>query len=472
MEKKDASTPQTVSKEMRQARSRLPNSLITALLTDLYQITMCYAYWKAGLHEQRAVFDVFFRKSPFGGEFAIFAGLHDVTAFVREWNITEGDVEYLKQCNCIPGADSEFWEYLLSLNSSELQVWAVHEGSAVFPREPVMRVEGPLALCQLLETSILNLTNYASLVCTNAARFRLAAGQDKKLLEFGLRRAQGPDGGVSASRYSYIGGFDDYLELFVQYGRVALFMPVFPIGAILALLNNFIEQRGDSYKMLYEQNPMFPAVDGRDTTADVWFVAFSVLSYLAIASNVALLGMDRDSTLDGYQSPLHPFFPERFHDLVGTLAILFVLEHALILMKTIIAYYWATTDRPTSQLATEENAPHQPLFTHISETNASTPAALSASVVKFASDRSNEEQARLKAPGEAAVVAEVLRVLSTRGVSQHYTSPASLKGDILACIRPLTSRIRQAERERDEAFAFASEHISPEVLCKLSRKND
>ncbi len=273
-------------------------------------------------------------------------------------------------------------------------------------------------------------------------------------------------------RDQYPGTFDDYLELFVQYGRVALFMPVFPIGAILALLNNFIEQRGDSYKMLYEQNPMFPAVDGRDTTADVWFVAFSVLSYLAIASNVALLGMDRDSTLDGYQSPLHPFFPERFHDLVGTLAILFVLEHALILMKTIIAYYWATTDRPTSQLATEENAPHQPLFTHISETNASTPAALSASVVKFASDRSNEEQARLKAPGEAAVVAEVLRVLSTRGVSQHYTSPASLKGDILACIRPLTSRIRQAERERDEAFAFASEHISPEVLCKLSRKND
>ena len=105
---------------------------------------------------------------------------------------------------CEPG----FFDYLAKLSCSTVKVYAAKEGSAVFPRVPLLTIEGPLLVVQLLETTVLTLVNYASLIATNAARHRLVAGKDKKLLEFGLRRAQGPDGGISAARYSYLGGFD------------------------------------------------------------------------------------------------------------------------------------------------------------------------------------------------------------------------------------------------------------------------
>lgn len=106
----------------------------------------------------------------------------------------------------IPHAPEEFWNYLSDLDTSEVKAWAVEEGRAIFPKVPVMRVEGPLIICQLLETTLLNLLNYPCLVATNAARHVLAAGKGKEILEFGTRRAQGPDGAMSASRYSYLGG--------------------------------------------------------------------------------------------------------------------------------------------------------------------------------------------------------------------------------------------------------------------------
>ncbi|XP_008336722.1 nicotinate phosphoribosyltransferase isoform X2 [Cynoglossus semilaevis] len=186
----------------RSVRQRVP-----PLLTDLYQFTMAYAYWRTGRHREPAVFELFFRNSPFDGGFALFVGLHDCQLFLRSFRFSLQDVDFLRTI-LPPSTDPGFFEYLRDLDCSGVTVRSVPEGSVVFGRVPLMEVAGPLAVVQLLETSLLCLVNYASLVCTNAARFRLAAGPRMKLLEMGLRRAQGPDGGLTASRYSYIGGFD------------------------------------------------------------------------------------------------------------------------------------------------------------------------------------------------------------------------------------------------------------------------
>lgn len=176
------------------------------MLTDLYQITMAYAYWRNGQHEHDSVFDLFFRKHPFSGEFTIFAGLEEVLRFVACYRFKPEDINELKRR--FPDWDAEFWEWLATVDTSRVRIYAIEEGTIVIPRIPLIRVEGPLAACQLLETTILVLVNYASLVATNAARHRLAVGPNRSLLEFGLRRAQGPDGAISGSRYAYIGGFD------------------------------------------------------------------------------------------------------------------------------------------------------------------------------------------------------------------------------------------------------------------------
>ncbi|KAJ8437032.1 hypothetical protein Cgig2_010377 [Carnegiea gigantea] len=186
---------------------RPTNPMVTPLLTDLYQYTMAYAYWKAGKHHERAVFDLFFRRSPFGGEYTVFAGLEECIRFIANFKFTEEEINFIR--DALPGTCEEgFLDYLRQVDCSEVEVYAIAEGSVVFPRVPLIRVEGPVAVAQLLETTLVNLVNYASLVATNAARHRIVAGKSKMLLEFGLRRAQGPDGGISASRYCYLGGFD------------------------------------------------------------------------------------------------------------------------------------------------------------------------------------------------------------------------------------------------------------------------
>ncbi|XP_061832065.1 nicotinate phosphoribosyltransferase isoform X3 [Nerophis lumbriciformis] len=180
---------------------------VPSLLTDLYQFTMAYAYWRAGRHQDCAAFELFFRQNPFGGGFALFAGLSDCLNYIKTFHFTDEDVDFLRSV-LPPATDAAFFQYLRGLDCSGVTLRAVPEGTVVFAREPLMEVAGPLVVVQLLETSLLCLVNYASLVCSNAARFRLASGHKRKLLEMGLRRAQGPDGGLTASRYSYIGGFD------------------------------------------------------------------------------------------------------------------------------------------------------------------------------------------------------------------------------------------------------------------------
>jgi len=182
------------------------NQMVNPMLTDFYQITMAYAYWKARVHEEQAVFDLFFRKNPFGGEFAIYAGLEEKLRLFENFQFAADHITYLKEQ--MPQCEKGFFDWLKSVDCSRLKIYALREGTIAYPRVPLMRVQGPIAVAQLLETSTLTLTNYPSLMTTNAAKYRLAVGFDKGLIEFGLRRAQGPDGGVSASRYSYMGGFD------------------------------------------------------------------------------------------------------------------------------------------------------------------------------------------------------------------------------------------------------------------------
>lgn len=177
------------------------------LLTDLYQLTMAYGYWKSGLAEREAVFHVFFRKNPFGGGYAIAAGLDEAIDYLADYRFDENDLAYLAG---LRGSDGEplfspaFLEYL-SGTSFTCDVDAVPEGTAVFPHEPLVRVRGPLMLAQLVETPLLNIINFQTLIATKAARVAHAAAGEP-VLEFGLRRAQGVDGAVSASRAAYLGG--------------------------------------------------------------------------------------------------------------------------------------------------------------------------------------------------------------------------------------------------------------------------
>lgn len=187
----------------------------SALLTDLYQLTMAYGYWKTGKAEEQAVFNLYFRKHPFQGGFTVSCGLESVIRYLDNFRFRLADLEYLatlRGADQLPLFDSGFLDYLRNLEFS-CDLDAVPEGTLVFPDEPLIRVTGPIIQCQLLETALLNIVNFQSLVATKAARMRLVAPDDK-FLEFGLRRAQGPDGGVTASRAAYIGGFDATSNLF------------------------------------------------------------------------------------------------------------------------------------------------------------------------------------------------------------------------------------------------------------------
>lgn len=138
----------------------------------------------------------------------IFAGLEEALRFIASFKFTSEHISILKTLPSCRSWDEAFFDFLQNLDCRDVTVFAQPEGSMVFPKVPLLRVEGPLGVCQLLETTLLNLINFPSLVATNAARHRIAVGPKKKLLEFGLRRAQGADGAMSATRYSMVGGFD------------------------------------------------------------------------------------------------------------------------------------------------------------------------------------------------------------------------------------------------------------------------
>ncbi len=178
-----------------------------ALLTDLYQLTMAYGYWRSGNASKQAAFHLFFRKAPFGGGYAIACGLPYVAEYLERFRFTTGDLDYLATLTGNDGAplfDDGFLAYLRDLRFS-CDVDAVPEGTVVFAHEPLLRITGSIIEAQLLETPLLNLLNFQTLIATKAARVVHATGGEP-VLEFGLRRAQGVDGGLAASRAAFVGG--------------------------------------------------------------------------------------------------------------------------------------------------------------------------------------------------------------------------------------------------------------------------
>jgi nicotinate phosphoribosyltransferase len=177
------------------------------LLTDLYQLTMAYGYWKSGLHETRAAFHLGFRTLPFHGGFALVCGQGSAREWLEEFRFDKSDCAYLATLTGADGGplfDEGFLKYLGSLRL-ELDIDAVDEGEVVFGHQPLLRVEGPILHCQLVETALLSIINFQTLIATKAARVCLAA-RGEPVLEFGARRAQGLDGALSASRAAFVGG--------------------------------------------------------------------------------------------------------------------------------------------------------------------------------------------------------------------------------------------------------------------------
>lgn len=170
------------------------------LLTDLYELTMMQGYFKNPT-DQTVVFDMFYRDNPCGGGFAICAGLEQVIEYIENLRFTDADIEYLRGLSIF---EEDFLEYLRSFHFTG-DIYAIPEGTVIFPREPMVKVVAPIMEAQLVETAILNIMNHQSLIATKAARVCYAAKGDG-IMEFGLRRAQGPDAGIFGARAAVIGG--------------------------------------------------------------------------------------------------------------------------------------------------------------------------------------------------------------------------------------------------------------------------
>src|SRR5438045_6221838 len=184
-----------------------PARNFSALTTDLYEVTMAFGYLNVGVRCYEAAFHVTFRENPFAGEFTVACGLATAIDFLRAFGFDETEIDYLASQlgnDGKPLFSVGFLDYLRSLRLA-CEIDAVPEGTLVFPNEPLIRVCGPIIQCQLLETALLNILNFESLIATKAARVCLAA-QNDPVIEFGLRRAQGVDGGLTAARAACVGG--------------------------------------------------------------------------------------------------------------------------------------------------------------------------------------------------------------------------------------------------------------------------
>ncbi|WLV25179.1 nicotinate phosphoribosyltransferase [Aciduricibacillus chroicocephali] len=172
-----------------------------ALHTDLYQINMAESYWADNIHDKKSVFELYFRKLPFGNGYAVFAGLERVINFLTNFQFSESDLEYLSDL----GYQKDYVDYLKTIRFTGT-VRAMKEGEVVFGNEPLLRIEAPLAEAQLIETALLNIVNYQTLIATKASRIIQVTG-DAPVMEFGTRRAHEFDAALWGTRAAYIGGF-------------------------------------------------------------------------------------------------------------------------------------------------------------------------------------------------------------------------------------------------------------------------
>lgn len=172
-----------------------------ALHTDLYQINMAEAYWRDNIHNKKAVFDLYFRKLPFGNGYAVFAGLERIIDYLQQFHFSESDLKYLKEL----GYQEDYVRFLRTLRFTGT-VRAMKEGEIVFGNEPILRIEAPLVEAQLIETALLNIVNYQTLIATKASRMKQVAGE-QPISEYGTRRAHELDAALWGTRAAYIGGF-------------------------------------------------------------------------------------------------------------------------------------------------------------------------------------------------------------------------------------------------------------------------
>ncbi|MCL2833257.1 MAG: nicotinate phosphoribosyltransferase [Treponema sp.] len=259
------------------------NSNDSALFTDLYSLTMAQGFWKTKMN-RRAVFEMFFRKQPFGGGFSVFAGLATLADRLLNFKFSGDDIEYLRSLKIF---EEGFLRYLSEFRFNGT-LWSFDEGSVIFPNEPIIRVEGGLLECQLIEGMLLNTVNFQSLIATKTARVWLASGRGT-VMEFGLRRAQGRDGAMSASRAAYIGGAQGTSN--VRAGKE------FGIPVLGTMAHSWImafpgeEEAFETYADIYPEKTIF-LIDTYDTLKS------GILNAVKVGKKMALKGRNFGVRLD------------------------------------------------------------------------------------------------------------------------------------------------------------------------------
>lgn len=216
-----------------------------SMLVDFYEFTMANGYFKNNLKDKIVYFDMFFRKNPDNAGFAIVAGLEQVIEYIKGLNFTKSDIEYLRERKLF---SEEFLEYLLNFKFTG-DIYAIKEGTPVFPNEPLITVKAKVIEAQLIETMLLLTINHQSLIATKANRIRRAAG-GKEVLELGARRSQGYDAAIYGARAAYIGGVDGTANTIAD--------EIFGVKAVGTMAHSWIQLFGDEYKAFETYAKTYP----------------------------------------------------------------------------------------------------------------------------------------------------------------------------------------------------------------------